>query len=72
MSKPPRRIRGPHRIGAGLPADRPRNVGVHCYPDTIAALNQWAADHDLLPSGAAHVLIRQALGLPPIDTIKPE
>jgi hypothetical protein len=66
MTTPPRRIRGPRRRNST--ATGARTIGVHAYPDTITALEQWAASHDLLPSGAAHVLLRQALGLPPITT----
>jgi hypothetical protein len=43
-------------------------LGVHCYADTITALEAYASTHNLLPSGAAHVLLREALGLPPITT----
>jgi uncharacterized damage-inducible protein DinB len=41
---------------------------VHVWADTAQALAAYAADHGLYLSGAAHVLLRQALNLPPIPT----
>ncbi len=45
-----------------------RVVSISLWPDTVAALDAYAKQHNLFRSGAAHVLIRQALGLPPITT----
>jgi len=59
--------RGPRRRSPPPPADT-KTLGVHCYADTITALEAYASTHNLLPSGAAHVLLREALGLPPITT----
>ncbi len=65
---PTRRPPGPRR--GFVPADNPdtRTVGVHCWADTVEALEKYAYENDMFPSGAAHVLLRQALGLPPIST----
>jgi uncharacterized damage-inducible protein DinB len=49
-----------------------RTIGVHIYSDTAEALAAFAAEHGLYASGAAHVLLRQALGLPPILNDNPE
>lgn len=43
-----------------------RTVGVHIWPDTAQALAAFAAARGLYLSGAAHILLRQALNLPPI------
>ena len=43
-----------------------RTIGVHCSGETILALWSYAERHNLSPSGAAHELLREALGLPPI------
>lgn len=59
--------RGPRRRSPPSPPDS-KTIGVHCWADTVAALNAYAHTHNLLPSGAAHVLLREALGLPPITT----
>lgn len=45
-----------------------RTVGVHLWADTAQALADFAAARGLYLSGAAHILLRQALGLPPIHT----
>jgi hypothetical protein len=45
-----------------------KTIGVHCWADTVSALDAYAHTHNLLLSGAAHVLLREALGLPPITT----
>ncbi len=58
--------RGPRRIPR--PAGGHTTVGVHVWADTAQALAAYAADHGLYLSGAAHVLLRQALNLPPIPT----
>ncbi len=58
--------KGPRRVGqkpSGMTM-----ISVRVWPDTIAALDVYAYEHNLFRSGAAHVLIRQALGLPPITT----
>ena len=73
MADLPRRIRrrGPQaRTGdiTNWRESKNATVGVHCWPDTLAALHFYATEHNLLPSGAAHVLLRKALGLPPITT----
>ena len=67
---PPKRIRyGPLRRKGDADAWRKggsATLGVHCWPDTLAALHFFALEHNLRPSGAAHVLLRKALKLPPI------
>ena len=62
--------RGPRRRSPPSPPDS-KTIGVHCWADTVAALDAYAHTHNLLPSGAAHVLLRQALGLPPITSMDP-
>lgn len=59
--------RGPRRRSPPSPPYS-KTIGVHCWADTVIALEAYASSHNLLPSGAAHVLLRQALGLPPITT----
>jgi hypothetical protein len=64
-------LRGPQSRKPPPPPPLPtktKTIGVHCWPDTIQALEVYARSKDLLPSGAAHVLLREALGLPPITT----
>jgi hypothetical protein len=56
--------RGPRRIPR--PTGGHTTVGVHVWADTAQALAAFAADRGLYLSGAAHILLRQALGLPPI------
>ena len=58
------RRRGPMRLR--VPRHGDRTIGVHIWQDTALALETFAADHGLYVSGAAHVLLRQALNLPPI------
>jgi hypothetical protein len=53
------------------PPGSDKNIGVHCWADTVAALEAYALAHDITPSGAAHVLLREALGLPPITPNTP-
>lgn len=44
-----------------------RVVSFSLWPDTLEALDTFAAREGLYRSGAAHQLIRQALGLAPIS-----
>lgn len=65
MSKPRPRRRGPRRLRE---YGGPRRVVSFClWPDTLEALDKFAAREGLYRSGAAHQLIRQALGLAPIQ-----
>lgn len=57
--------RGPRRRTAPQPGAR--TIGVHLWPDALEALAAYADAHDLHLSGAAHLLLRQALGLPSIS-----
>jgi hypothetical protein len=43
-------------------------VSFSTWPETLEALDAYAYAHGLYRSGAAHLLIRQALGLAPIPT----
>lgn len=63
MPKPHRR-RGPRTID---PTAK-RVISISLWPDAVAALDAYAKQHNLFRSGAAHVLIRQALNLPPITS----
>ncbi len=58
--------RGPRRVLKPVPGHR--TIGVHLWADTAAALDAYADEHGLYVSGAAHILLRQALGLPSINT----
>lgn len=66
------RRRGPQRMPMRERHAGHRTIGVHIYADTDVALIEFAAKHGLYVSGAAHVLIRQALGLAPILNDNPE
>ena len=71
MADLPRRIR---RRGPQIDSWREGEsaiVGVHCWPDTLAALHFYATENNLRASGAAHILLRQALGLRPITPTQP-
>ena len=71
MPDAPRR-RGPRPVPYQQRFSGHRTIGVHIYSDTAEALAGFAAEHGLYVSGAAHVLLRQALGLPPILNDNPE
>jgi hypothetical protein len=59
-----KRRRGPRTID---PTAK-RVVSISLWPETVQALDAYAKQHNLFRSGAAHVLIRQALNLPPINS----
>lgn len=44
-----------------------RTFSVHVQQDVIQALAAYSRTHGLTRSGAAHHLLRQALGLPPLE-----
>jgi hypothetical protein len=71
MADQPRR-RGPRPVPYQQRFSGHRTIGVHIYSDTAEALAAFAAEQGLYVSGAAHVLIRQALGLPSILNDNPE
>ena len=59
------RRRGPRKVAS--PSGK-RVVSFSTWPETLEALDAYANAHGLYRSGAAHLLIRQALGLAPIPT----
>jgi hypothetical protein len=59
------RRHGPRRLKNGDPQ---RVLSISVWPDTLAELEAFAAREGLYKSGAAHQLLRQALGLGPLPT----